>query len=195
MTFPITESISAATAVVSAGAAWLALLISRQANATAITVAAIERQRWHQDQTPDISVDCVIPSAEVSRPKLTLRLNGPAPLDQVTVTIRDDRPHPAGVAQRTEEESAELSTVVWGPWRFERCDQVSEHQRVGNFGRLPVDESRVFRMVESGWPSWDNRERWQQKYAGKPLRLTIECRRDGHEEPWVLQREVQVTTE
>ena len=194
MTFPLTESISAATALFSAGTAWLALRAARQANATATSVADIERQRWHRDQTPDITVRCTLPQGYVGRAKLTLTLNGPTPLDEVFVTIRNDRPRGPSIGQMTPDREEEFRRLIWGPWRFGEYIEAFNGQRSADFETLAVDEPKSYDLYETVPPSWMSREQWARDYDGMPLRITIDCRRNFYE-PWILQREVPVTAE
>ncbi|MEU2058583.1 hypothetical protein [Streptomyces bungoensis] len=52
----VDTSIAAAAAALSGVAAWGAWKASREANATASSVAQIERDRWHRELTPQLRI-------------------------------------------------------------------------------------------------------------------------------------------
>src|SRR6266566_2948185 len=64
------------------------------------------------------------------------------------------------------------------------------HGRVHGPFRLPKREPYPVSLEQSIPPSWAG-PGWRQQYEGKPVRLEITCRRDGHG-PWTLRYEVDV---
>ncbi|WP_280666043.1 MULTISPECIES: hypothetical protein [unclassified Kitasatospora] len=180
----------------SAIAAGAALRTSGRANRTAETVAAIERDRWHVDLTPDLGI-MFEPQGD-SYALLKVELRGPAGLDrldQVVVTVRDeggvDHEGHAGLGGSIPVE--ELRSVVWSQYRFR--PSVDGADRLGR-GVAPFalerGEWRPFAMECTLKPHWfTDLESWQRRFKGKPLRLTLECRRQGHK-PWIVSHELSV---
>jgi hypothetical protein len=195
-----------ATAAVAAAAARQSRQSTTEANAAATsaseaaeTLAAIERDRRHEELTPVFEVLGRRESKD--RAELRVELTGGRleSLDEVTVTILDesDREHwgsrlPADVTQD------EAEAFVWGAWEFltaaatqvvsNRQSRPRPYSRPSgkNWDRLPLTATRPGR-----WMAAHNKERWQDENRGKPVRLLITCRRDGYD-PWLILQEVDV---
>jgi hypothetical protein len=184
----VDTSIAATAAALSSVAAWGAWKASREANATASSVAQIERDRWHKELTPQLRIKL----ETGARHTLYVRFDAPAALGDLTVelTIRDDIdrsgfPHLAGGP--TPEQRAE---VIWGPYRFNpRVEDVDELGRtVSAFTLQPGDRQRL--VVEPSMrPSWyddaNGEQRWQDEYRTETIRLWALCTASGHK-PWRL---------
>jgi hypothetical protein len=133
---------SVAAAAVAAWAAWLSRSSAAEANAAAGTLAAIERDRRHDELCPGFEITCTIRDTAVTSADLHIALKPSdlGRLDEVTVTILDERgadhwAHglPEGVTQ------AEAEAFVWGPWEFNTgaSEQVVSN-RTTNLGLSPV---------------------------------------------------------
>src|SRR5258708_11768385 len=119
----IWTAVAALGTVVAAGVAAWAARQSRnsasEANAAAKSLAAIERDRRHEELTPEFEVAFTRQSGDRASIKVTLSGGRLEYLDEVTVTILDEsgKEHwgarlPADVTQEEAEE------FVWGPWEF-----------------------------------------------------------------------------
>lgn len=164
----------------------------KQAVASTAT-AAIETGRRHDELTPELAASsAAAPGAGNSHPDLIIELTGPAGLDrldEVTVRIRDDRPDrmPSVTSGLTQEQ---ISGVIWGPYRLNPAAQETDPAgRVHGPFRLLKNEPRPVPLEKTWPPSWTTPNVWRE-YTGKPVRVEITCRRDGHE-PWVIKREVR----
>ncbi|WBO69755.1 hypothetical protein [Streptomyces camelliae] len=191
----VDTSIAAASAAFSGLAAWGAWKASREANEaalkaneTAVSVAQIERDRWHKELTPQLRIKLQAESDDV----LYIRFDSPAMLGELNIqlTIRDDfdrsrLPHLAGVP--TPEQTAE---VIWGPYRFRpRINEADELGRsVPAFPLLLGDRHRLA-LDPSLKPSWyegaDGEQRWRSEYSTAPIRLWATCTVPDHT-PWKL---------
>jgi hypothetical protein len=177
-----------AVGVVLAVAAVTAAFLTWQA---AQTLTRIEKHRWHADLTPEFD-------AGVEGDRLVLAFTGPVGLDrldEVTVTIRDE-----GGVDRLEQVIAggptreDVEAQVWAPRRF---NTAAKDQALDDTGRRArahlireVASWHPLMLVPSEPPGWSAStpqdrpivaKRWAEDYAGKPLRLLITCRREGHE--------------
>lgn len=184
----ILGAVSAGLSTVAAGGAYLA---ARRANATADSVAAIERARWHADLTPQFSIDI---REGPSQSKLHVYLNGPdhlRHLDMVTLTVEDDDMDRSTQLPSGEPTQEQVDAHIWGPFRFTpRVNGGDEDGRaVGPFA-LEVGKGRPLAMLRTRPPHWasQDQEAWQDTYAGVAIRLRLVCRR-GDEE-WVVARRV-----
>jgi hypothetical protein len=58
-----------------------------------------------------------------------------------------------------------------------------------------VGRGHPFSVERTRPPHWiegnDRAERWRERWAAKPVRLELTCRRDGFKD-WVVPREVEV---
>jgi hypothetical protein len=168
---------------------------SEQANAAAVAVAAIESQRRHVELTPQLLLE--LESEDDNSTTLRVSVDGPDYLDRVdalSVYTRDDIPGRAGLSRSigTQITPEQIRTQIWGPLRFQHSsDGGSADGRSVEPFPLAVGESRPLLMRPTVKPPWNNDTAgWRRKYDGKPLRVTVTCRREGYE-PWVFQREVQ----
>jgi|SRR5215472_14222813 len=157
-------------------------------------VASIERDRRHDELTPEFEITCEARDNDGNRAELNLELTGPAgltELDPVTVRIRDDIPgrKPRNGSQLTQEQ---ISEVIWGPYRVLTGlrDTDANGRSHGPF-RLLRNEPYPIPLERSLLPSWmSNPEQWHQQYEGKPVRLEIACQQG--DEHWVITAEVRV---
>lgn len=186
-------------ALVSAGAALGLWRSAHRANQISATVAEIEANRRHDEQTPEFEVKIAQNRSARDHADLTVRLRRPARLDEVVITILDEAnvDHwgsgrlPDGVTQ----EEAEL--FVWGPWEFND----GARQQVANkrttlprrYSRADGKDGDVLDLVRTRpghWMGGMTQQSWERDREG-PVRLSFECRLDG-EEPWQVSYEVAV---
>lgn len=123
-----------------------------------------------------------------------MKLTGPAGLerlDEVIVTVQDE----AGVDHSGHSHHGgsptpdELATVVWSPLRLKPgINEANRLGRVSGTFALETGDHQPLAMEPSIAPHW-NTDSWAGQWEGKPLRLKIECRRDGHK-PWFIVDEV-----
>ncbi|MEU5765987.1 hypothetical protein ABZ782_08710 [Streptomyces asoensis] len=184
-------SIAAASAAFSGVAALAAWRASREANSTAASVAQIERDRWHNDLTPQLRL-----MVREAYRDMIVRFDGPASLGRLTLQlhVRDDRDRsqdPVLAGSVTQEMRAE---VIWGPYRFRPgIDGADERGRaVSPFTLEPGDRTKVA-IDPSLRPTWyegpDGERRWRDEYRTARMRLWAECQAPGHK-PWRLSFEV-----
>ncbi|OVZ99496.1 hypothetical protein B9W64_37515 [Streptomyces sp. CS159] len=184
-------SIAAASAALSGFAAFAAWRASREANATASSVAQIERDRWHQELTPQLRL-----KLEAEQGMLYVRFDGPASLGKlhVRLTLRDDfdrsRVPPLAGGPTLEQ----IAETVWGPYRFrpgsDGADQLG--RAVAPFP-LEADDRTRLAVDPSMRPSWyegtAGEQRWRDQYRTARIRLWADCEAEGHK-PWRLSFEV-----
>lgn len=188
----IIGTIATLTAAVAAVGAWRAASRSDKA-ATALT--AIEQDRRHGELTPQLRFQFKDPGN--GQPLLRVYLDGPASLnylDRIDLTIRDDMPGRAQFPQIGALTPEQIERQIWGPYRFTpHVDGASQDGRTMAPFDLPVGESRPFALEPTLAPPWSNDQGnwWRNKYKDTPLRLTLECHKDGHE-PWLLKFEVHL---
>lgn len=180
-------SIAAASAAFSGIAAFGAWKASRQANDTAVSVAQIERDRWHDALTPQLRLKLEQPDG-----LLYVRFDGPAQLGRlgVRLTVRDDFDRsrvPSLAGGATPEE---IARIVWGPCRFrpgiDGADQLG--RAVAPFSLEAGDRTRLA-VDPSAKPAWyegaEGEERWRAQYRNATIRLWADCEAEGHR-PWRL---------
>ncbi|MGW3917762.1 hypothetical protein ACWEBX_40880 [Streptomyces sp. NPDC005070] len=201
------DALSAASAAGGLITAGIALLISRtankaahesnraaeRANATADSVAEVERERWHHEMTPQFDITITRRGAGSEQANLLLTFEGPPALerlDSVEIEIRNDGyTHGVGLSGTEERENA---ATIWGPYRF--CPGID---RATSDGRLspavPLELGDwLKRAVEPSFPpSWVDRASWRDRYEGAPVRLWVRCHREGYQ-PWTLTYNVIV---
>lgn len=202
------DGLSAVSALFSVGTAVVALLIGRsaneaaqqsnqaaeRANATADTVAQIERERWHHEMTPRFDVTITRLGPGTDQASLMLTFEGPPALehlDAVEVSIRDDGyTHGAGLAG--EPSAQEIADTVWGPYRFKPAiDGASPNGREVPAAAMELGERRKLVLERSFAPAWADTASWRERYDRDPVRLWVRCRREGHQ-PWLLTYNISV---
>lgn len=191
-------------AVAAVGAAWAATgswLAARKANQTAASVAAIERERRHDELAPEFEITCRSLGPPPAGAELYIALTGGRleRYDAVTVSILDEarRDHwghglPEGVTQE------EAQAFVWGPWEF---NAMASAQVVSNRETRPRAYSRVsgknwdlLALVHTRPGPWMGSMatgQWLKQWDAQPVRLLVTCRCDGYE-PWFIQRDIKV---
>lgn len=185
---------AAGLSAVAAAGAWLAA--HRSAN-TADTVARIEQDRWHADLLPQFVLS--LGPLEGDRGTLHVHLDGPLPLcrlDEIRLEIvqSDDMSYASTLAGGPSQE--ELDAQVWGPIRFSHGANGADinGKTVEPFG-LAVGRGHPFSVELTRPPRWivgnDRAEQWRERWAGKPVRMVLTCRRDGFKD-WVVPCEVEV---
>lgn len=165
------------------------------------TVAAIERDRRHDELAPVFAVTCVVreTSGESADLRVSLTGGGLDYLDEVVITILDeaDRDHwTRGLPEGVSQEKAE--SFVWGAWEF---NTGAGAQVVSNRETRPRSYSRTngknwdvlsLNPTRPGhWMTGTSQKNWQRQYRDHPIRLLITCRRQGYE-PWLVQCDVHV---
>ncbi|TXS19588.1 hypothetical protein EAO71_33795 [Streptomyces sp. ms191] len=186
--------IAAVASVIAAVAAWKA---TSRASDTAEAMAAIERNRWHAELTPQLEVTVHRPSPG-RRATFKIRLIGPVGLellDAVTIRIKDDGVDrtPLTAPPPTAED---VAAQIWGPLCFTPgIDDVAAPGRSTPLFRLEKGDFKVLDMTNTQAPFWwddnDAQERWRGEVKEQPVRLRIECRLKGHK-PWFVHRELQI---
>ncbi len=161
-----------------------------QSRATAALTKIEQHRRW-SELTPQFTVACEPTSGEQVR--LLVGLMGPVGLerlDEVTVTIRNDRPDrtPVTAGPPTQDD---LDRQIWGPYQFVRgVDGAAEDGRSVPAKPLLLGERLEFRLAPTPQPFWvDDPADWRRRYAGQPVRLSLRCRREGWD-PWTIPVEV-----
>jgi hypothetical protein len=181
--------------IVAAGAAVGSWRAATKANEAATTIAAIEQDRQHAELTPRFRITCQASGGD--RAELRVELEGPDGLDrldEVSVTIRDDRHNrsPSPIAGGPSAE--EIGQVIWGPYRFvPHVDGADDLGRSVPSMRLHRGDWTRFALQRSLPPKWNSDTTWwEREWAGQPVRLLVTCRREAHE-PWSLAYEVYAT--
>lgn len=165
---------------------------SKQAQAAEVT-KEIERDRRHAEMTPVLKVTCKAQQGATDQAELTVELTGPDDLDrldEVTVRIRDDMPDrkPRPGSELSQEQIAE---TIWGPYKIKAgLRDTDEIGRMHGPFALPKNEPYPIPLEHTTPPPWNPRG-WWGRYDGKPVRLMITCRREGHQ-PWEIPVEVKV---
>jgi hypothetical protein len=197
----IWTAVGALGVVVAAGVAAWAARQSRdsaiKANAAAETLAAIERDRRHDELAPEFAMKFTATAEDRANLLVTLTGGRMDRLDEVTVTILDEtgKDHWGG-GLPTNVTQDEAAAFVWGPWEFltAAAVQIASNRESRprpyvrpngkNWDLLPLTRTRPGR-----WMSTYSQEQWQGDFEGQPIRLLITCRREGYE-PWMLLQEV-----
>jgi hypothetical protein len=192
----IIAALAAVAAAVAAIGSWKA---AGRANETAGSMAGIERDRRHDEMTPEFEITGNARDASIGAADMRVTLtSGMDRLDSVTLTVLDDanQDHwahglPGGISQE------EAEAFVWGPWEFNtgasaqvdsnRTTKPRPYDRVSgrNWDLLSLHATRP-----GTWMSM-SQDDWQRQYVSQPMRLLITCYRDGYE-PWSLLHEVMV---
>jgi hypothetical protein len=89
----------------------------------------------------------------------------------------------------------DIRNHTWGPYRFTpRVDGADEHGKgVAPFA-LQVGRGRPFAIEKTRPPLWhegdDRAQRWREQWDGKPVKLRLTCRREGHD-AWVIPYDIE----
>jgi hypothetical protein len=193
---------SVASAGAAAVAAWQSHSSAREANATALALAAIERDRRHSELCPRFRVACAPWGAGTDKLRLSIMLVGPPALthlDSVTVTIRDDvftrgqGPLYGGLTRE------QVKSQIWGPYRV--SPGTGSHGAVAdNTGRIvpfelrvPIGEVLLLQLEPTPPPPWSGNmspQDWRRQ-QGNVLRLLLDAEHLEHGS-WTLPCEVDV---
>ena len=202
--------IGTVAAVASAIAALGSRKAARAANLIAEGLAALERDRRHDDLAPQFEIMCWVVQESVETAHLLVRLEA-GRLDgwTVTVTILDMGPFVIGndemgyhgltreVAEAFPGE--EVERFVWGPWEFSMSadTQVKNNRqsRPRLYSRVSGENSEVFVLSRTQRPPYARafitEDLWRQSFTDQPVRLLLTCQHDGYE-PWFIRRDVKV---
>jgi hypothetical protein len=196
-------SIPAAVAAVASARA------SKQSATAAATAASIELDRRHNERCPRLKIACspINPQSDLTSDqlRLTVALVGPPELDrldQMTVTIRDDRPGRGDGAQRPGGPSPdEVRAQVWSPYRFvpgtgPGADPSRGVPGADSTGRTTptsgvlVGDALLFVLEPTLPPRWSNQttDDWRRE-QGAVLKLAVECH-DSGDRPWTITAEI-----
>lgn len=197
MNIPWNDLGTLATAALSTGAAFGSWRAARQSNRTADAVARIERERWHADLTPQFRI--TIGEVRGDRATLDVQLTGPLSLrrlDEIAVAVvpSDDLDRTPRLAGSVSQE--EVDAQVWGPFRFRPGADGADPtgHSVAPFA-LRVGQGRPFAAERTRPPHWEEGEdlvgQWRRRWAGRPMRLVLTCRRAG-DDVWVVPYDVEV---
>ena len=192
----IIGAVAAVAAALAATGSWVA---ARKANQTTGEVAAIERDRRHDELAPEFNFTLTARDTAPDWADLRVELAGGRleRYDAVTVTILDEagQEHwthglPDGVTHE------EAQAFVWGLWEF---NTGASAQVVSNRESRARPYSRVsgknwdllsLRATHPGrWMTSMSQDEWRKKWKAQPLRLLITCRCDGYQ-PWFIQRDI-----
>ncbi|MEW1580862.1 hypothetical protein AB0407_22510 [Streptomyces microflavus] len=189
-----TDTISAAAAALSAVAAGGAWWAARRSAATAETLANIERDRRHEDLTPEIRL--AITGQFGDRANILVHLAGPDSLGDLTSVelemVNDDMDHRV-LNPRLGYTQEDSDAYVWGPFRFAPgVDGADENGR--RTGMMPLEMGRgrpfaIERTRPGRWMEGTTAEGWQNRYVHLPIRVRVTCKRN--EETWLLARELE----
>jgi hypothetical protein len=158
----------------------------------------LDEQRRHDALTPQFELTLESRGDEQLRsPRLSVRLIGPVGLDrldEVTVSVRDDRPHRGRHALAGGPDEAAIAAQVWGPYRFRPgVDGADPDGRSVASVALEQDEPHLFQMERTLPPPWYTpATSWECDHpVTAPVRLTFHCRHDGH--AWDVPHTVTAT--
>ena len=180
---------SIGAASVAAWAAHQSRLSAGEANAAATALVAIERDRRHEELTPQFEIMCTVKAAASDSADLWVELTG-GRLERhaaVSVTIQDEsgqdhwgRGLPDGV--RAEEAEA----FVWGPWEFNTgaSEQVvsNRQSRERPFDRVSGKNWELLSLTRTRpgrWMTGASQEQWRKQWRDKPVRLLLTCKCEG----------------
>ncbi|MGW7433277.1 hypothetical protein ACWGIN_27520 [Streptomyces sp. NPDC054861] len=187
--------VAALGSVVAALASWAAT--SRASN-TAASLAAIERDRWHAELTPEFEISVARLGPGTQRLRFRIKLIGPVGLrglDEVRVMVDDDEVERPVVTPPPPTEQ-DLAEQVWGPARFvPGIDGVEGNGRKARLHAVRPGRVKRLDMEPTKPPFWQNYPeaplQWSLQYRSEPVRLWIECHAEGHR-PWFLHRDVTI---
>lgn len=163
--------------------------------ASAEAVTKVDHARWLAERTPLFEIN--IKDEEGDRATLNVQLAGPPALghlDGVKITIgsSDDlMRRPSLDGRRPTQE--DLGSHVFGPWRFTHsADGADAGGTTVDAVPLRVGRGRPFAIERTRPPFWeegpDRGQRWRDRWAETPVKLSILCSRDGEE--WTVPVDV-----
>jgi hypothetical protein len=186
---------SIAAAAAAAWAAHQSNASAGKANEAAGALLAIERDRRHEELTPQFEITRTIKAIASDSADLWVELIG-GPVERhaaVSVTIQDEvgqdhwgRGLPGGVAA----EGAEA--FVSGPWEFNTGagEQVvsNRQSRERPFDQVSGKNWELLsltRMRPGRWMTGTSQDQWRKQWRDKPVRLLLTCRCEGYD-PWFI---------
>ena len=166
--------VSSIAAAASAVAALFAYLASRR-------LAKIEQERRHEELSPEFRVEFREVNSVSKTAKMAIELTGPSALDRLDAIV---------VSFRTDGMMRGDVDNVFGPVRFElnidgapnRTQSAAKAIRRGEFALLQVHGTTSH---AEGWNDFT----WAHMFHGQPVRLRIDCHKDGFE-PWFVTFDV-----
>ncbi|WP_328584954.1 hypothetical protein [Streptomyces sp. NBC_00370] len=187
------DTLSTIGGLAGAAAAVAAWRAATKANATADTVARIERDRHHAELAPQFDIGFVETSE--TRAKLAIHLSGPdqlGHLTSITASVGNDDAEHVLASPGLDVTQEGVDAFVWGPFRFQPdADGADRNGRAVAPVSLLVGRGRSFAMERTRpghWMTGKTFERWQENYRNEPVRLILTCRRDDEE--WVVTRRI-----
>jgi hypothetical protein len=201
-------------AVVAAFAAFASRTAARQANQAAAkasdaadVLAQIEQQRRHSELTPKFRIRCQVqeewPDPGFAILFVMLAGGELEALDTVTLTILNTAAiRPWGLPNDVTVTEAE--EVLWSGWEFDtfftggagkRALMASSHRqsKPRAFSRHDGKDWCQLLLRRTAPPTWQNwaQEEWRAKWATFPLRLSLDCRVEGHQ-AWTVYQNVKI---
>ena len=191
---------SVVSAAVAAWAARQSRVSAREANAAANALAAIERERRHDELAPEFEVTLTLPDPDSDTATLlvSLKRGRLERLDEVTITIQDEAgvKHwadglPEGVTRD------EAAAFIWGPWEFAAgtSDAVSNRtSQADSYSVVTGTTWGVFTMQRTRpghWMTGTSQQDWRARHQGRAVRLLLTCVHDG--ERWQVPLEAEPT--
>ncbi|MEU8158145.1 hypothetical protein AB0B94_31205 [Micromonospora sp. NPDC048986] len=200
----ITGIVSAVATTATGILAWRAAHSANKAATRSADVAeASERERQWDRLTPQLDFVCVAKDNS-EQAELRIRLEGPyalRELTKVTVRIRDDRPQQGTLANMTlllmqiAAGGTGAKDHVFGAYRFApKAEGVDAHGRTMVVNGVLAGEDIVCLLDRTSPPLRDAVDLWAGFHVGRPVRITVECEREGYP-LWHIPEEVEVITE
>jgi hypothetical protein len=186
-------------AILSALAALAAGFWAWRSERSAASVAAIDRDRRHEELTPKFALSLKRLNGVGDTFVLEVKLVGPdglERLDGITVIVADDKARGASpLANGPTKE--EVGACIWGPLRFRPgIEGTGDGGRTSALGALDRGTATVANLEPSAAPTWfeDQRGAWRAQYEDSPLKLRLECHLAG-QTPWTVPQELKIPPE
>lgn len=180
---------SVGAASVAAWAAHQSRLSAREANAAARALVAIERDRRHEELTPQFEITCTVKTTASDAADLWVELTG-GRLERhaaVSVTIRTRPGRITGAAgcptasrpRRPRHSSGGRGSSTRAPasrWSANRQSRERPFDRVSgkNWELLSLTRTRPGR-----WMTGTSQDQWRRQWRDKPVRLLLTCKCEG----------------
>ena len=175
--------------LIAAGAAvgsWRAALAS---NKTGSRLAEIEHSRRHTELTPQFAITITQAAGNDDNAIIHFELIGPpglGSLDEIRASIRDDTPDRLiGQPLAGGPTKEQIAEQVWGPYTFSpRVNGAPQSGRsVEPFSLRMGDRTRrqLSRSAPPLWAGSSRHEWWGHEVKGQPVRLALECQKEGWE--------------